>query len=190
MSGPYFQKHRWPDFAYQGQRYGLSHLDEYVFSTDDSQAVMRQIVVTFEDHCFTREWEAGDDAALIYPPSSRKPGCFCIDRYQHSLQLPTHIQRAAGGAVWNIQGDNFAIVPTVTQEGLKVLYGIVFSLDPVKGLPVDLHMRVKTAYPCDEKDIVTYGSVRFRHLVTLRMQKKRPGRIVDRGRKRPKVDMR
>jgi len=68
-----------------------------------------------------------------------------------------------------------------------MLYGIVFSLDPVKGLPVDLHMRVKTAYPCDERDIVTFGSVRFRHLVSLRMQRKRPGRIVDRGRKRPHV---
>ena len=64
MSGPYFQKHRWPDFAYQGQRYGLNHLDEYIFSVDDSQAVTRQIVATFEDHCFTPEWEAGDDTGF------------------------------------------------------------------------------------------------------------------------------
>ena len=54
-------------------------------------------------------------------------------------------------------------MPVVTHQGVKVFYGIVFSLDRVKGLPVDLHMRVETAYPCDEKDIVTYGSVRFVH---------------------------
>jgi len=188
MGGPYFQKDRWPAFVYQGQTYGFDHLDEYIFRVSDSQAVMRQIAVTFDDHCFTRPWEGvEDDSALIYLRSSRRPGCFCIERYQHSLQLPAHIQRAVSGHVWNIQSDNFAIVPTVTHQGVKMLYGIVFSLDPVKGLPVDLHMRVKTAYPCDERDIVTFGSVRFRHLVSLRMQRKRPGRIVDRGRKRPHV---
>jgi hypothetical protein len=187
MSAPYFQKDRWPDFEYQGQRYGFDHLDEYVFQVEDSRKAARRIAVSFDDHCFTREWQAGDDAAWIYPRSSRRPGCFCPDRYQHSLHLPAHIQRATRGDVWNIQGENFAIVPTVTHQNLKVLYGIVFSLDPVKGLPVELHMRVKTAYPCDEHDIVTYGSVRFRHLVTLRMQRKRPGRITDQGRKKPRL---
>jgi len=187
MSGPYFQKQRWPAFVYQDQRYDFDHLDEYVFDVSDSQSVVRHIAVTFTDHCFTREREAEDDDALIYPTSSRQPGCFCIDRYQHSLGLPVHIQRATTGEVWNIEGDNFAIVPTVTHQGLRVLYGIVFSLDPVKGLPVDLHMRVKTAYPCDEKDIATFGSVRFRHLVALRMQKKRPKSIFDRRRKRPRA---
>ena len=73
MSGPYFQKHGWPAFEYQGNRYCFRHLDEYVFSISDSQSVIRQIVVTFEDHCFTREWEGGDNASLIYPQSSRNP---------------------------------------------------------------------------------------------------------------------
>jgi hypothetical protein len=108
-----------------------------------------------------------------------------VDRYRHSLALPDHILRAAGGEVWNVASDNFAIVPTVTHQGVKMLYGILFSLDPVKGLPVDLHMRVKTVYPCDEKALITFSSIRFAHLVTLRMQRKRPNRIVDRGRKRP-----
>ena len=50
---------------------------------------------------------------------------------------------------------------------------------------MDLDMRVRTAYPCDEKDIVTFGVVRFAHLVTLRMQRKRPNRNFDRNRPRP-----
>jgi hypothetical protein len=91
MSAPYFQKDRWPDFEYQGQRYGFDHLDEYVFQVEDSRKAARRIAVSFDDHCFTREWQAGDDAAWIYPRSSRRPGCFCPDRYQHSLHLPAHI---------------------------------------------------------------------------------------------------
>ena len=41
-------------------------------------------------------------------------------------------------------------IPVIDHQGEKVLYGIVFSLDPVKSFPVDLDMRVETAYPCDE----------------------------------------
>ena len=68
--------------------------------------------------------------------------------------------------------------------GTKFLYGIVFSLDRVKKLPVDLDLRVSNAFPCDAAEIVTYGSVRFAHLVTLRMQGKRPNRNFDRHRPR------
>jgi len=65
------------------------------------------------------------------------------------------------------------IPPTVDQSGKRVFYTIMFSLDRVTGLPVQLHMRIKTAYPA-EKAPVTYGDVRFRHLVALRM---RGGRV-------------
>lgn len=187
MSGPYFQRYRWPAFTYQGLLYTLEHLDEYIFKVCDSQSVDRQIVVTFGDHCFTRNWVDNDDVGLIYPESSRPRGCFCIDRYQLSLNLRAYIERAVSGQVWNTGHDNYALVPTITHDGRRLLYAILFSLDPVKGLPVDLHMRVKTAYPCDRQVPATFGSVRFRHLVTLRLQRKRPKKISDRGRKRPSM---
>ena len=63
MSGPYLQHQSWPAFVYQDQRYRFDHLNEYIFGVSDSQAIMRQIAVTFTDHCFTREREAGDDEA-------------------------------------------------------------------------------------------------------------------------------
>ena len=187
MSGPYFQKQGWPPFVYQGQTYTFAHLDEYEVEVNDSEKKTRRIAVTFSDHCFTRLPEAGDDPALRYPQSSRSPGYFCTERYRLSLDLVPHIERATQRDVWNIRDGNFAVVPVVTHQGVKVLYGIVFSLDRVKGLPVDLHMRVETAYPCDEKDLVTFGSVRFAHLVTLRMQGKNPRRILDKHRKRPRL---
>ena len=90
------------------------------------------------------------------------------------------------GKVWIIEGENLAAVPTIDQRGNKILYGIVFSLDRVKKLPVELDMRVRTAFPCDEAEIVTYGNVRFSHLVALRMQGKRPNRNFDRHRPRPR----
>jgi hypothetical protein len=185
MSGPYFQE-TWPAFTYHGQSYDLTHLDEYQFEANDSAGIARRIAVTFSDHCFTREPLAGDDPALRYPYSSRAPGHFCVERYQLSLHLVQHIARAAQGKVWVVRDATFAAVPTTNHRGDYVLYGIVFSLDPVKGFPVQLHMRVETAYPCDEADIITYGNIRFAHLLKLRMQRKSPNRNLDRHRPKPR----
>ncbi len=187
MAGPYFHKSSWPPFAYQGATYDLTHLDEYEFSVVDTEGLQRHIAVTFADHCFTREPVSGDDPALVYPTSDRRPGHFSFERYELTFGLVGHIAHAAAGQVWNVGGENFAAVPVVDRSSNRVLYGIVFGLDRVTGLPVHLHMRVKTAYPVDEKTLVTFGSVRFRHLVALRMKGKRPGRITDRHRKVPRI---
>jgi hypothetical protein len=130
---------------------------------------------------------AGDDSALVYPHSSRRVGHFCTERYQHSLDLAGYIAYAIQRRVWHVLDGGYAIVPVITQQGIKMLYGIVFSLERVKGFSVDLHMRVKTAHPRDERDIVTFGEIRFAHLVKLRMEGKYPPRITDQHRKRPKA---
>lgn len=188
MAGPYFPNSSWAPFVYQGSAYSLAHLDEYEFTVEDTDGGARNIAATFADHCFTRTPEPGDDPALAYPGSARQPGHFCFERYWLSTGLVAHIAQAAAGKVWTVEGDNFAALPVVLdQSGGPVLYGIVFSLDRVKGLPVHLHMRVKTAYPVDDDGVVTFGSVRFRHLVALRMKGQRPGRIVGERRKAPKV---
>jgi hypothetical protein len=186
MSGPYFQKESWPPFAYQGQTYDFTHLDEYQVEANDSTGQARRIAISFSDHCFTREPVAGDDPALRYPESTRVIGCFCVDRYQLSLNLAHHISRAVKGKVWIVRDTAFAAVPTIDHTGNKVLYGIVFSLIRVTGFPVQLHMRVDTAYPCDEHDIITYGNVRFSQLIKLRMQHKSPKRNFDKHRPKPR----
>lgn len=189
MSGPYFQKESWPSFLYQGVSYEFTHLDEYEVEVTDSAKVTRRIAISFSDHCFTKDPEAGDDPALRYLPSTRPMGHFCLERYQRSLQLTHLLGEVVLGRekVWIIESDNFAAIPTVDHRGRRVLYGIIFSLDRVKKLPVDLDMRVRTAYLCDEKEITTYGQVRFSHLVTLRTQGKRPNRNLHRHRPRPRL---
>lgn len=187
MSGPYFQKQSWPSFVYQGQTYDLTHLVEYEVEVTDSGGATRRIASSFSDHCFTREPNGEDDPALQYLHSTRPTGYFCIERYRLSLNLVGHIAHAMQGKVWIIEGGNFATIPTVDHQGNKMLYGIVFSLDRVKKLPVDLDMRVRTAYPCHATEIMTYGNERFPHLVTLRMQGKRPNRNFDRHRPRPRL---
>ena len=188
MSGPYFQKQTWPVFAYQGQTYDFTHLDEYQFEVDDAAGVARRIAVSFSDHCFTREPVVGDDPGLLYPQSTRTLGYFCVERYGLSLNLGQHIAHAAEGKVWIVREAAFAAVPTTNLRGDKVLYGVIFSLDPVKGFPVHLHMRVETAYPCDERDIITYGNVRFAQLVKLRMQCRSPNRNLNRHRPKPRLE--
>lgn len=117
--------------------------------------------------------------------SDRQPGYFCFDRYDHTADLRNYIARATSGTVWTVDGDSYAVVSIVDHKGTEVQYGIVFSLDRVTGLPVQLHMRVKTAYPRTERSLVTFGSVRFRHLIAPRMKGKRPGRVTDTHRKTP-----
>ena len=186
LSQPYFAI-PWPDFQHRGTSYDLSHLSERQVEVLDSQKVLRRIAVTFSDHCFTRDHQAGDDADLRYLPGSRRNGVFCFERYQHSLLLPDHIDQAIQRSVWIIRDGSFALVPVIDHRGVRTLYGVVFDLDRVTGLPVHLHMRIKTAYPCDIADIDTFGSVKFSVLATLRMQNKNPKRNLDRHRKRPRA---
>ena len=184
MAGPYFSR-TWATFVYQGTSYTLAHLDEYEFVIEDTAHCQRRIAVTFADHCFTRSPVSGDDPALAYPHSDRKPGYFCFERYKLTFELQKHLEYAAKGEVWTVAGQHFAAVPIVDQSGKRICYGIVLSLDRVTGLPVDLHLRVRTAYPM-HREMVTFGAVRFRNLVALRMKNKRPGRITSPGRRRPK----
>lgn len=175
--GPYFQKTPWPPFVYNGQTYDLSHLTEFVITVADHNNIERKIAVTFEDHCFTRDPEPGDTTATIYQGCSRNPGHFCFDRYNHSLNLVAQIQAAALGQVKIGEGrENYVIVNLANANGQTEEYAVFFSLDKVKGLPVHLRMRVKSAYPATKKKLVTHGTVRFRMLVSLRMQNKTPHR--------------
>ena len=183
-----FQKQEWKPFTHGGQTYALDHLNEYCFVVSDSARQERNIAVTFEDHCFTRPPNPNEQAPLLeVPGSSRRPGYFCFDRYRYSLNLRAHIALAVAPRkpVWNVDGGNFAFVPTLDHNGSPALYGIIFVLNRVKGLSVDLHMNVKTAYPCNESELVTFGFTRFEHLVALRMVNKRPNLLRDHGRKRP-----
>ena len=183
VPGPYFQKSSWPTFVYQGVSYSLTHLDEYTFCVLDTGQVERQIAVTFGDHCFTRKPRPGDDPGLVYSHSDRNPGHFCFERYARSLNLVALIDGAVKGKVWRLQDESFAIIPTIDLRGRPTYYGIIFSLDKVKGLPVDLRMRVKTAFPYTEDEPVTYGHVRFRNLVDLRVKGKFPPQVAGSRRK-------
>jgi hypothetical protein len=187
VNGPHFQRASWPAFVYQEVTYSLQHLDEYEFSVRGTDGVERCVAVSFSDHCFTRASTTGDDPALIYPTSDREPGFFCFERYRYSLGLRLHIAQAVQGTVWIVEGENFAVVPVVDYAGHRVLYGIVFSLDPVKRLPTHLHMRVRSAYLCTERIPATFGLVRFRHLVVLRAAGKWPGRNTSQHRRQPRA---
>lgn len=179
----------WPVFVLDEITYEFMHLKDECFEVVDSEKHTRKISVTFSDHCFTRDFVEGDDRALIYPFSSRKTGCFCPHRYTHSLRLKELLKSAFEGRekVWIVEGHNLAAIPTVDHEGNRILYGIVFGLDREKKMPFDLSLRMRTAYPCDERDLVTFGTIRFSHLVTLRMKCEFPRRNLDRHRPRPRL---
>jgi len=180
----------WPSFSLNGDIYDLSHLNEYRLSAFDSDNHPREILVVFSDHCFTEEHP--DDPSitdeLLYPQSTRKPGYFNRRRYQHSLLIVDHIEAAKIGTVWNVHGQNVAIIPKV-KEGEKLFhYVIVFDLWPLKGLrPYVLKMEILSAYVCDDmSELTTFGSVGFKKLVTIALTGKKPRKNHSKHRKRPK----
>lgn len=190
MPGPYFQRLCWTPYVHRGVACPLDHLDEYEFEIDDAGNVRRRIAVTFSDHVFTRDAIPTDDPREAYPGSTRDPpGHFCETRYAHSLNIRALIDWGTRGHAWNLDGEHYAQVPTVDHNGRPTFYAIVFSLDPVGGLPVHLHMRVRSAYPCDQSVPTTFGSIKFKKLVELRAERRRPKKITDRGRKKPSIQM-
>ena len=178
----------WQSFVYQGITYDLSHLNEYCLTAQDSAGEQRVVLVTFSDHCFTRKPEVGDPAALRYQGGSRTPqGMFCFIRYGHSRSLTDHLEACKTGSVWNVGGQNLAVLPVVSQDGQPLHYAIVFNLIPLKGRkPYHLHMEVVSAYPCDaSKEFVTFGDVGFKKLVSLKMERKQLRKNTSDRRRRP-----
>lgn len=186
MPKPYFQYKPWPDFHYNGTIYKLDHLAEHEIEVTDSSSVKRTIVITYSDHCFTDKPESEADPALVYPDCSRgAQGHFSFERYHCSLDLPTFVSQLTNNKVWNVNGGNYAQLPIITHNGQRTWYAIIFSLDPVKGLPIDLHLKVRTAYPNSRDHIPTFGHVSFSRLVKLRVENKTPPPVYDKHRKKP-----
>lgn len=191
---PFFQS-PWPNFNYDGQPYSLAHLNEYVFEALDTDGHTRKILVTFSDHCFTKDAEPGDDPQLLYGPSTRRPGHFCIERWNLSLSLRERIQKAAQAEVWLSNDARYAIIPTVFLHGGYHHYGILFELSKVSGFHFKLRMNVITAYPLtrlndDGKpvELATFGEIKFDRLLKIRMNNQTPVKNVDRHRRRPTLE--
>ena len=177
----------WRPFEFEGTSYDLSHLNEYSLTAEDSLGEKRIILVTFSDHCFTRKSEPGDQASLQYQGARQREGVFCFLRYRHSLSLIEHLARAKTGTVWNVAGQNLAVLPTITQDGQPLHYAIVFNLIPLKGRhPYHLYMDVVSAYPCDaSKEFVTFGDVGFKKLIGVKMARKQLPKNTGSNRRRP-----
>lgn len=185
MAKGYLVAAPWPDFVVGDTTYDFSHLNEYTFETVDSDGTTRTIIVSFEDHCFTRKPKGADDTAPVFPGCSRQDGRFCTERFELSKAIQAHIDAASKAKVWSTTSDHYAVV-SIGQGDQSQEYGIVFSLDRVKGLAgVHLHMRIRTAHPRNEEPLDTFGNIRFAHLVKLRMLNQRPNKNFDRHRKRP-----
>lgn len=175
----------WPNFVVGETTYDFSHLNEYTFVAADSDGNNRRIVVSYEDHCFTRKPTGTNDPAPVFPNCSRNDGRFCTERFELSKEIRARLDEALKGKVWNSTSDHYAVI-VIDMGEEKIEYGIVFSLDKVKGIAgVDLHMRIRTAHPRTDEPLGTFGHIRFAHLIKLRMQNQRPTKLFGKHRKKP-----
>lgn len=176
----------WGIFETDEETFDLSHLDETLTSVEIG-GEQHAILVEFSDHCFTEE-AAPNDTRPQFTPSSRTDGRFCAKRYQASLDIWEHIERAMHGSVWLGESDRCLIVKLMPDEGEVPLYYVIpFTLERWKGDErAKLKMRIRSAFVRDSnRHVATYGQVRFTNLVELTLKRKSPRRIYDRNRKKP-----
>ena len=178
---------KWPPFIFDGQSYSLDHLEDRIYHVEDSKKVQRKVLVVFSDHCFTRSRAPEDDETLWWSSTTREDGTFCFDRYTLSKSIVEHLEMAFDGESWIVDGENFAILPSVDHQGQRFFYGVFFSLEKAKSKgSKGLIMFIRSAYHFIEPP-ATYGCTRYRHLLTLRIEGKTPLKTHAANRKRPKL---
>jgi hypothetical protein len=122
----------------------------------------RCIAVTFTDHCFTRDPEPGDDPLLIFIVSELLSNYWVI--LLRSLQPiawypETHCPFYRWQSLereWRELCNHFAGGPE--RKICEVWCFLQLGLS--ERTPVDLHMRIRTAFPTNT-NIATFGAVRF-----------------------------
>lgn len=105
----------WGIFETDEEAFDLRHLDEMITFVEIG-GEQHAILVEFSDHCFTEE-AVPNDTRPQFTPSSRTNGRFCAKRYQASLDISEHIERAMRGSVWLGESDRCLIVKLMPDEG-------------------------------------------------------------------------
>lgn len=176
----------WGVFVTGAESYDLAHLDERIVVVPVGGAE-QSILVRFSDHCFTED-AAPNDERPVFPASSRADGRFCLERYAASLKIWECIDKAVLGRVWLGEGDRYLVVKMDVGEGENLRhYIIALTLEKFKGhAQAKLLMRIRTAFlRTPDKQIATFGEVRFSNLVSLTLKGQSPKRIFDANRKKP-----
>jgi len=101
---------------------------------------------------------------------------FSFGRHSLSLNLPSLVPTIMGGKVQMTTGVNYLRLTTRTIDGDACDYGVFFSLDQTNVRGANLLMRIRSAHSRDE-EVQTFGDVRFKNLVELTLQGKRPKKI-------------
>lgn len=88
----------WTAFEVDGQRYDLSHFDNFTFghtrpATDTHPEKTVRFLVGFGHHCFTSR--IGDDDKWLYPHARGEPRYFCPERNELSREIPRILQLMA-----------------------------------------------------------------------------------------------
>lgn len=131
----------WGRKIIDGTKYDLTHLDSFIFPVICFDKSYR-IQVSFGAHTFTRETRTGDSPDLLIPDGS-KSRTFCIERYAHSLHLPSAVCAAVNGVVC-LSRDT--LVLDATLPGLTGPYLVVFNIEKARSNRFDVILRVRSAH--------------------------------------------
>lgn len=142
----------WTAFEVDGQRYDLSHFDNFTFShtreaTGTHPEKTVRFLVSFGHHCFTSH--IGDDDSWLYPFVGGKPRYFCPIRNELSKEIPQILR--------DIAANNPFMKKTFAQHREQFFYleknvnGIDYRLfieiSKANKTFADIRLKIATAYP-------------------------------------------
>lgn len=139
---------KWPAKTIQGTVYDLSHLDPFILSVTPTPAGSQtyRVRVTFGLHTFSKNLEPQHTPDLMV----REGGdirCFCIDRHQHSKDLPALITNAATRKAFFSHDGNYVVFEKKNAAGVLVPYAAFFDMRKSDNKAThDAAMFVKSAY--------------------------------------------
>ena len=138
---------QWAEKCFEGQVYGLSHLDPFTLLVSVAETNFK-VRVSFYHHCFTEKWDT-----IIHSPDYRYVAqngsdlrAFNLERYELSKSLPDIIRRMPTGKVCFTNEQNFLKVNIIDHNGEAQKYVIFFKIIPARSRSHDVAMLVQSAY--------------------------------------------
>lgn len=138
----------WKYIDFEGQRYDLSHLQDFQFEvvrppSDKGAGWSIKIDVTFSWHCYTRA--PGKTETVKIQTQGKEQRCFCPVRFEHSKRLPEIIQDLSERKILQTGKGNYITIEVVDHDGKVIDYEIYFDLRK-QGRKQPLKLVVESAY--------------------------------------------
>ena len=162
-----FRNKKFKGVVYQFTHLNPMRIEVELKNSNTLESLTACIDIGFSHHCFTVEFKDGTHQDHHTYSHAGEKRAFDINRYELSLQLPTHMHRISGAYIHHADNGNYRYMVDIPIDGSKNLsYSIFFNLAlKNKAQRNHLKMFVVSAYIKNAKPKANARTRRFKSLV-------------------------